>query len=200
MSIAVTTNKKEWPEDLKGYSIGKDGYLAVSFDEGKTYHEIDTAKDVTLSFSTTTVDTSCRRSGMYRENLPIINELTIDAEMLFDLRDETVRKLIKRSQENGIFLIGAFTDSGNGPLFYGCATDMSRPEELEGVVRLSAKYSLTRFINWFEGSTKTSAKDFYEELQGQAVVYNGTTYKHPRLILKPDLPQSDPSSEEEETP
>lgn len=179
MSLAVQTNKSQWPDDLRGYSIGKDGYLLVSFDQGDEYFEIDTAKDVTVSFSTSTVDTSCRRSGMYRENLPIVNELSIDAEMLFDLNDNVCKALERCSQANGIFLLGAFTDSGNGPLFYGCATDMTRPEELEGVVRLSAKYSLTRFIHWFPGSSIADPAARKTALQGQSVTIGTKTYVHP---------------------
>ena len=179
MSISVQTDKSQWPDDLRGYSIGKDGYLVVSFDQGQTFFEIDTAKDVTVSFSTTTVDTSCRRSGMYRENLPIVNELSGDAEMLFDLKDNVCKAIEHASQSNGIFLLGAFTDSGNGPLFYACATDMSRPEELEGVVRLSAKYSLTRFINWFKGSSVATAAERLTEFGNQSVTINGKTYAHP---------------------
>lgn len=184
MSIAVQTDKSQWPDDLRGYSIGKDGYLLFSPDQGKNYFEIDTAKDVTVSFSTTTVDTSCRRSGMYRENLPIVNELSVDAEMLFDLNDNVCKAIEHASQSNGIFLLGAFTDSGNGPLFYACATDMSRPEELEGVVRLSAKYSLTRFINWFPGSSEGSAA-----VMAQTATVGGKTYNHPLNNLNTDHSQ-----------
>ena len=180
MSLNNTTNKSQWPDDLRGYSIGKDGYLVVSFDQGATYYEIDTARDVTVNFSTTTVDTSCRRSGMYKENLPIVNELSIDAEMLFDLKDNVCNKLVNASQSNGIFLLGAFTDSGNGPLFYGCATDMSRPEELEGVVRLSGKYSLTRFINWYPGAQTE------EEIIAQTATVNNKEYKHPLGLIEED--------------
>ena len=186
MSIAVQTNKSQWPDDLRGYSIGKDGYLLVSFDQGQKYFEVDTAKDVTVSFSTTTVDTSCRRSGMYRENLPIVNELSVDAEMLFDLKDPVCKAIEHASQSNGIFLLGAFTDSGNGPLFYACATDMSRPEELEGVVRLSAKYSLTRFVNWFKGSTETEDSKKRKDFQAQEVpnpTNESKPYKHPYLAI-----------------
>lgn len=175
-----TTDKSQWPDDLQGYSIGRDGFLVVSFDQGETYYEIDTARDVTVNFSTTPVDTSCRRSGMYKENLPIVNELSIDAEMLFDLKDNVCNELVNASQSNGIFLLGAFTDSGNGPLFYGCATDMSRPEELEGVVRLSAKYSLTRFVNWYPGGTNL------DEVIEQTATVNNKEYKHPISLIEED--------------
>lgn len=144
------TNKAQWPSDLTGYSIGKDGYLVVSFDQGEHWYDIETARDVTLNFSVNTVDTTCRRSGMYRAALPVIVDMSVDAEMLFDANDPIVMELVEQSQSNGIFLIGVFNDGGNGPMFYGCATDMTRSEPTEDVVKLSAKYALTQFQYWFK--------------------------------------------------
>ena len=149
--------KQYWPEDLKGFCIGNEGYLLVQFEDEEQPREIDTVKDVTVNFTTSTVDTSCRRSGRWKENLPIINELSIDAEMLFeDTETAVAQRLLKAAQRNEIFKIGAFTADGNGPWFYGCATDMGRPEALEDVVKLSGKYSLSRFIHWYDNATDKS--------------------------------------------
>ena len=160
--------KEYWPEDLKGFSIGNEGYLLIQFcsdpdeNESKKIYEIDTAKDVTLNFSTSTVDTSCRRSGRWKENLPIINELTVDAEMLFEYSDtetKVAHRIQQAAQRNEIFKIGVFTVDGNGPWFYACATDMGRPEPLEDIVKLSGKYSLSRFIHWYESQTETGTPE-----------------------------------------
>ena len=142
-------DKSQWPSDLQGYSIGKDGYLVVSFDQGTHWYEIETARDVTLNATTNPIDTTCRRSGRFKENLPLTNELSVDAEMLFDVNDPVVTELLNQWHYGGVFKLGVYTDKGNGPEFYAFLTDMGRPEELEGVVRVSAKYSLTRFVKWW---------------------------------------------------
>lgn len=50
--------KQYWPDDLKGFCIGNEGFLLVQFEDESKPVEIDTAKDVTVNFTTTTVDTS----------------------------------------------------------------------------------------------------------------------------------------------
>lgn len=147
--------KAYWPNDLKNFCVGGDGYLLVSFadDFYRKLYEVDTVKDVTLNFSTSTVDATCRRSGRWKENLPVVNELSVDAEMLFEYGAKDVKvaqRLLKAAQRNEIVKVGAFTVDGNGPWFYACVTDMSRPEALEDVVKLSSKYSLSRFIRWYD--------------------------------------------------
>lgn len=146
-------DKSTWPEDLKGYCLGNDGVLVVSFDGGKTYLECETVKNVNVNTTVSMIDTTTRRSGFFKEELAGKAELSIDGEMLFDATDPCYQQLQDAYLGGKVITVGAFLSNGNGPLMRASISDFTRSEELEGVVSVSAKYSNSRFIGWFTDSS-----------------------------------------------
>lgn len=146
-------NTENWPDDLQGLNIGNDGYLVVSFRNAngvfEDNFEIDIVRDVTINSSVTTVDSSSRRSGLFKEALPGKIELSISGEILYDQNDYVYNSLQDCFVRGGLFKLGAFTSSGNGPWMYACITGFPRNEELENVVRISAEFGCARFIRWY---------------------------------------------------
>lgn len=153
----IKIDKTNWPADVKNYSVGNNGFMIFWFN-GDAKPEIgDTSRDVTTNFTSSTIDTSSRRSGQWKEALPVFNELSLDAELLFEELDDdesTVEpvsyKLQQAAINRDIFRIGAFTEGGNGAWFWGCVTDCTRSEPLEDIVKVSAKFALTRYIGWYD--------------------------------------------------
>ena len=145
-------NKNQWPNDLRGYSLGKTcrliGFLENSY--GGKYFEFDVARDVSISFTTDAVDTNCWRSADMKEYIAARHEMSVDADLLFDIFDPASVDLLGRALYRDYFRIGAFTDSGFGPWFWTFATEINRSEELEGIVHISVKFPCARFIYWYD--------------------------------------------------
>ena len=148
----MAKDKSSWPDELQGYEIGNDGYLIVGFGSGESMkcYECETVRNVSVNTAVSTIDTTTRRSGFFKEEMPGSAELSVDGEMLFDANDPCYKALQEAYTTGTIVTVGAFLSNGNGPWMRAAIADFSRSEELDGVVTVSAKYSNARFIDWFD--------------------------------------------------
>jgi hypothetical protein len=155
-------DKSSWPDELQGYEIGNDGYLIVGSGSGENFkcYECETARNVNVNTTVSTIDTTTRRSGFFKEEMPGSAELSVDGEFLFDANDPCYQMLQEAYTTGKVITVGAFLSNGNGPWMRAAITDFSRSEELDGVVSVSAKYSNARFIDWFNEFEKTDATSY----------------------------------------
>ena len=188
--------KDQWPSRFQGYEIGNNGYLLVSFDDGETYFEIDTAKDVTTNHSIESVDSDCRRSGLFKSTLPGKIEISVDAEMLLDEKDNVYRALEYSAINGMVFRLACLTEGGNGPEFYACLSDFGRQEPLSGVVSAQAKYALVDFIHWW-----TDENNFTDEETDETLTHPLNNIEDDHTVAigpedKPIIPAQTSSSSE----
>lgn len=155
-------DKTSWPDELQGYEIGNDGYLIVGSGSGDAFkcYECETARNVNVNTTVSTIDTTTRRSGFFKEEMPGSAELSVDGEMLFDANDPCYKMLQEAYTTGKVITVGAFLSNGNGPWMRATITDFSRSEELDGVVSVSAKYSNARFIDWFNEFETAEIQDY----------------------------------------
>ena len=158
----MTKDKSSWPDELQGYEIGNDGRLIVGFGSGESLkcYECETCRNVNIDTSVSTIDTTTRRSGFFKEEMPGSAELSVDGEMLFDANDPCYKALQEAYTTGTIVTVGAFLSNGNGPWMRATIAGFSRSEELDGVVSVSAKYSNARFIDWFDEFETADATDY----------------------------------------
>lgn len=151
------TNKSQWPSDLQGFSLGKDCWIGIKLNG--TWYELDVARGVTFNFPTSDVDITCKRSGFIKEYLPLFNDLQVDTEVLSDANDTCCDALNEASKNRTIFPMGVFTDEGEGPVYYGFVSSLSRNEPIDGVVLLNVSFKLTTFLSWGVESIANSSEN-----------------------------------------
>ena len=144
---ALRLKKLRWPEKFQGLGLGNDSRLVVSFDDGASWLELDVAKDVSVRNATDTLDSDSRKRGLFKSKLPGKKELEIEAQCLFDANDQALKNFERCSISGGIYQIGAFTEIGNGFVFYATLSDFTRQEPIDGIVTVSTKHSCVEFID-----------------------------------------------------
>lgn len=185
-------NKSQWPDDMRGFGIGRLAYLVGIMENrsGSYYVEFDTARDVTVDYSRAVVDTNCWRrtpgvveaiSDGMKESIMGRGELTVSAELLFDLYDSASVSLMNAALYGNYFRIGAFTEHGWGPWFWTFASKVSRSEPLDDILKISVEFPCARFLYWYD-SCYTTANG----------VPTGLIKNHPLVIGKAvtQLPQN----------
>lgn len=152
----VPLNQKQgWPTSRSGIRLGRDSYLLLSIDNGQTFYEAETARDISFDISWSNADVTMRASGAEHESRPIHRSFTASAEILFDSNEEFLEQLIYYSLGGDSIVVGAFSDSGLGPLFWGFV-DVSISNELEGVVKVSAKFTCELLCRFYLSTAETS--------------------------------------------
>lgn len=150
-------NKSQWPDDQRGFGIGRLAYLVGILESrsGSYYVEFDTARDVTVEYSRTVVDTNCWRSVDMKESVMGKGELSVSAELLFDLYDSASVGVMNAALYGNYFRIGAFTEHGWGPWFWTFASKVSRSEPLEDLLKVSVEFPCSRFLYWYDSCYTT---------------------------------------------
>ena len=145
-------NKEDWFVDQRGYGIGRLSYLIAMFEgnNGSYYVEFDTARDVTVNYSRQSVDTNCWRSVDMKEYVMGKCELSVSAELLFDLFDSASTGLMWRIMSGEYFRLGAFTDMGFGPWFWSFGTKFDRSEPLDDIIKVNIEFPCARFLYWYD--------------------------------------------------
>lgn len=143
-----TIGKSLWPADLQGYSIGNDCRLYVSFDKGRNFNEIDVVRDVTLNQQTSSIETSCKKTGFVKTEVPHLIELSVSAEALFDVNETLYQQLASAFRSRRIFYLTVHSDSGEGPTFRAFIASFNRSEPLYDVVKVNVEFRLSSFVGW----------------------------------------------------
>ena len=159
--MSALVSKMQWPEKHRGLNLGRNSRLAVSFDDGTTWTQLDLVKDVTINHSIDAVDSESRRSGSFKSSMPGKIELSIDAEVIYDAHDPVLQQLRSKLINGGIYKIGAFTATGNGFVFYACLTDFTRNQPLGAVTSITTKHALVEFCELWKTTFSASSKNTF---------------------------------------
>ena len=148
--MTVPVNEKvDWLDDFgEGFSLGRDAYLMLSVDNGKTYYEAETARDISFDLNWQMTDVTSHYNGMERVYRPTHREFKISAEVLFDENDAFLKALIPQAIRGTAILVGAFTSDGLGPLVWA-TVNMGFQEQFNDVVKLSLSFNTVQFAKFF---------------------------------------------------
>ena len=191
--------KSDWPLDLRGYGIGRLSYLIGVFESrnGSYYVEFDTARDVTVNYSRASVDTNCWRlddlAGRplndaqfnMKEFVMGKSELSISADLLFDLYDSASVGLMNNALYGNYFRVGAFTDQGFGPWFWTFASKVDRSEPLDDIVKVSVELPCARFITWYDSCYETSNGVPTKRISSHPLVIGKIVTQLPQTVGQP---------------
>lgn len=187
-------NKSNWPSDQRGFGIGRLSYLIGIFEnkKGSYYVEFDTACDVTLNYARAAVETNCWRfDDLYKQPLCDVqygmkesimgrSEMSISAELLFDLYDSASVGLMNNTLYGNYFRVGAFTDMGFGPWFWTFATKIDRSEPLSDIVKINVELPCARFITWYDSCYEISNGVPSKLIKSHPLVFGGIVTKLPQ--------------------
>lgn len=83
-----------------GYVLGRNCKLFV--DSNGTWQEVKSVKSITANENTVTADATTRGSGKYRQQVPVLRELSIDIEMQRDPNDQWQKKLLDAADDETV--------------------------------------------------------------------------------------------------
>ena len=99
-----------------GYILGRKCKLFVQ-DSG-AWREVTSVKTVTVNENDVTADATTRGSGQYRQQVPVLKELSVDIEMQRDPNDPWQKKLLDAAQQQTVVTLavaeGDITTQGSG--------------------------------------------------------------------------------------
>ena len=147
--MTVPLNPKwDWQTSAgESFNLGRDSYLVMSLDNGYSYFELETAKDVNFNIEWANTEVTTRYNAIDRAWRPVNRSFTITAEALFDSEDGYMGDVMRSAVRGDAVLVGAFTDNGTGPLIWANINMQTRMSFNE-VVSLSLNFNTIEFV-WF---------------------------------------------------
>ncbi|GEM_PF-5841515 len=122
------------------YVLGKDCKLYV-LDNGN-WQEVKSVREIQIDENPVTADGTTRGSGRYRQKVPVLMELTLQIQMLYDPADNWQKKLLDAASQQTVVKLraaeGDITTNGKRYLeFDAILTNKSEGEPLEDLRNVS---------------------------------------------------------------